>query len=143
MSYTPWTGQISFPGSVLDTTAVPVAADLNLQLIPLTNSPNQTIQVTLLVDGSNLTLQLGFRYNSMAGYWVMQIVEPNSGQIILDSIPLVTGLYPAANILNQYSYMQIGSAYLVKVGITDNDYPDDTDLGTDFVLIWSDTPVQV
>lgn len=141
-AYVPWSGQINFPGSALEAAVAAVAPTPNYQIIPLSNSPNQTLLVTLLVDGSNLTLQFGFRYNEMASYWVMQIVEPSSGQIILDSIPLVTGDYPAANILSQYAYMQIGSCYLVKVGATSNDYPDDTDLGTDFVLVWSDTPSQ-
>jgi hypothetical protein len=110
-----------------------------MQIIPLTSNPNQVIKTTLNVDGKNLTLQLGFNFNEIAGYWVMQIADPTNNNILLDSIPLITGDYPAANLLGQYSYLEIGSAFIINVANSDLDYPDANTLGTDFILAWGDT----
>jgi len=112
------------------------------QIIPLTNSPNQTFTTTLTVDSSNLTLTMFVRYNVIAEYWVLTIINTSTQAIILDSIPLITGVYPASNILEQYAYLQIGSAYIINTDNAVLDYPDDStnSLGSDFVLLWSDTP---
>jgi hypothetical protein len=115
---------------------------MSQQVIPLTPNPNQTFTVTLNIDSSNITLTMILRYNVIAEYWVLTIINSATQAIILDSIPFVTGDYPAANILGQYTYLQIGSAYVVNTDNSPLDYPDDStnSLGTDFVLIWSDTP---
>lgn len=107
-----------------------------IQEIKLDNSPNQTMKVELNIDGGTKVLQLILRYNMMANYWVMTILD-SLGVMVLDSIPLLTGL----NILKPYKYLKIGSAALLKVGSTVKDYPDDTDLGSDFILGWGDTPI--
>jgi hypothetical protein len=110
---------------------------MSYQQIPLDNSPNQSMDITLSVDGSNINLSLFLYYSEIAGYWIMDIKK--DGTNVLTSIPLVTGL----NLLEQYSYLRIGSAFLVKAGETGLDYPDSSDksLGTDFVLLWGDTIV--
>ncbi len=108
------------------------------QVIPLTTEPNQTFQTTLSVDGQNIILSLTIRYNEVAGYWVMTITDPATNIILLDSIPLITGAYPAANVLGQYAYLGIGSVYVIKASAVAMDYPDSTNLGTDFVLVWTD-----
>ena len=74
----------------------------------------------------------------MAGYWVMSIYDSN-GVLLLDSIPLITGWYPAANLLSQYGYLEIGSAYVINNGISSSDYPGKNDLGTNFSVLWDDT----
>lgn len=109
------------------------------QIVPLTNSPNQNFQVTLNVNNAILKLQLGISYNEFGQYWIMQIAD-NNGNILLADVPLITGTYPAANILGQYEYLQIGSAYMLNIsnGTTANDFPNDSDLGSDFILLWGD-----
>jgi hypothetical protein len=109
------------------------------QKIPLDNSPNQTFQCTLTVGSRNITLSFKLCYNEMAGYWCMTITDPITGSLILDSIPLITGQNPAANILEPHAYLDIGSAFIVNVSGSPMDFPDDTNLGTDFVLIWGET----
>jgi hypothetical protein len=109
------------------------------QIVPLTNNPNQTIQVSLQVDGKTLTLRLYFSFNSMAGYWVMSIADQNNNDIIV-GIPLITGDWPAANLLEQQRYLQIGSCYIINFSQAPIDYPDASSLGTDFLLLWDDTP---
>ena len=111
------------------------------QIIPLTSSPNQSFSSTLQVDGASLTLNFILRWNEMAGYWVMSIFNA-ANALLLDSIPLITGWYPAANILGQYAYLKIGSAAILNQGNSQSDYPGRNDLGTNFVLLWSDTPQQ-
>ena len=109
------------------------------QIVPLTNDPNQTFNINLTVDGANLKLRLFISYNLIAGYWEMQISDPNTGDIMVDTIPLVTMTPPIFNLLGQYKYLEIGSAGILNVGNSPLDYPDDKTLGTDFQLIWGDT----
>lgn len=107
------------------------------QIVPLTTQPLQTFEIPLSIDGNTVRLNLTIRYNEMANYWVMTIAD-QYGNMLLDSIPLITGTWPAANILSQYQYLNIGSCYVINLGNNPNDYPDDTSLGGDFVLVWSD-----
>ena len=109
------------------------------QIIPLTSDPNQQFQITLSVDDSNRTLSFSLSYNEMAEYWIMAITDPAMNTVLLDSIPLVPGDYPAANILSQYAYFGIGSAYVIKASENTQDIPGANNLGTDFLLVWSDT----
>jgi hypothetical protein len=75
----------------------------------------------------------------MAGYWVMSVYDAN-GNLLVDSIPMITGWYPAANILAQQGYLAIGSAYILNLGNSQTDYPGSNNLGSDYVLVWSDSP---
>lgn len=109
------------------------------QIVPLTPSPNQTFAVNLQVDGAPLTLQLTVSWNEMAGYWVLSISDA-AGNLLIDSIPLITGWYPAANLLAQYGYLKIGSAFILNEGsLAFSDYPGRNDLGSGFVLLWGNT----
>ena len=104
-------------------------------VLPLTTSPNQTFTSTIPIDGSKIKFNFFLRYNTEAEYWVLDISD-SSNASLLASINLVCGL----NLLEQYSYLKIGSAYLVK---TDNsladDSPNEYNLGSKFVLLWGDT----
>ena len=107
------------------------------QLIPLTCAPNQTMTVTLSVNGAPLTLNLRLCYNTPAGFWAMDIADESNDPLV-SSVPLLTGIWPGANILAPYNYMRIGSAFLVNQNGALSDRPDDTNLGSDFVMIWGD-----
>lgn len=90
------------------------------------------------MDGDPLILNLTIAYNEMAQYWVMSI-DDEDGNSLLSNIPLLTGFFPAANILGQYVYLQIGSAYVLDMSNSvPIDYPNASDLGSDFVLLWGD-----
>lgn len=108
---------------------------MTYQRIPLTTS-NQAFTCTLEIDGKNKKLAFSVRYNEIAKYWTMTVTDPTIGSVLLSSIPLL----PAGNILGQYAYLQIGSAYVVNTGNTDTDRPGATNLGTDWILVWGDTP---
>jgi hypothetical protein len=107
------------------------------QLVPLTQAPNQSLTVQLTVDGKPLTLNLVLSYSAMAGWWQMQVSDAQNN-LLIGSVPLITGSYPAANVLAQYGYLAIGSAYLLNTGNSVNDYPGANDL-TSFSLVWGDT----
>ncbi len=107
------------------------------QLVPLVIAPNQTFSVQLTVDGQPLTLNLTLSYSSMAGYWQMAVADVNNN-LLIASVPLITGNYPCANLLAQYGYLRIGSAYLLNTGNAPTDYPTDTSLNL-FSLLWGDT----
>jgi hypothetical protein len=105
-------------------------------IVPLSSAPNQSFNITMTIDGAPLTLQLAFRFSEMAGYWVMTVFD-RLANLLLDSIPLLTG----ANVLGQYAYLNIGSAFVINAsGITTMDYPIASNLGVDFLLLWDDTP---
>lgn len=106
------------------------------QIIPLSNADSQTFNVSLTVNSSSLTLNLGVSYNAMSGYWDMSVSDVDNN-LLIASIPLITGYYPAANLLSQYQYLQIGSCYLLNTSESYDDYPGPNDLNQ-FTLVWGD-----
>lgn len=111
----------------------------NPQLIQLDSNPNQSWQVSVLIDGAVQTFFIQLAYNEIAQYWVMTISDSNQN-VLVSSLPLVTGL----NLLQQFSYLEIGSLFIVNVsGVEAPNYPNNTDLGTDFMLFWADTAILV
>ena len=112
---------------------------MGFKIIPLTSSPDQTFKITIPVDGKNLKLKLRVKFNTVANYWVMSIYNATSNELILDSIPLLTGGYPAADIFGQFRHLGLGSATIIDAGSSSMDSPDSTTLGTDFLLCWGDT----
>ncbi len=111
-----------------------------MYVIPLTTEPNHSFNCTIPIDGVNRRLSFVLRYNSIAAYWNLTIKDGVTGNTLIDAIPLLVGQYPAANLLEQYSYMKLGSAVLVSQGdLPEDANPDDTNLGADFFLVWGDT----
>ena len=109
---------------------------MSSQSIPLNPSLTQNFAVQLTVNGQPLTLNFMLAYSTMAGYWQLAVSDVN-GNTLIASVPLITGLYPAANLLAQYQYLQIGSAYLLNTGNAPVDYPGPNNLGQ-FSLLWGD-----
>ena len=70
----------------------------------------------------------------------MNIKDPSTKKDIISNVPLITGGLngKSANLLQQYQYMNIGSAFIAKTSEIELDYPDDKTLGTEFVLVWGD-----
>lgn len=105
-----------------------------MYIIPLAPSPNQTFTSTIPINGKKLKLYFFLRYNTEEKCWNMDISDSNKKPLIF-SIPLVCG----CNILEQYDYLNIGSAYIVKLdnNVTDSE-PNEYNLGDKFVLVWGD-----
>jgi hypothetical protein len=107
-------------------------------IVPLNTSPNQRLSVALPINGGTLALGLGLSWNRLGNYWAMDVFD-SGWNLLLAGVPLLTGAWPAANILAPYSYLQIGSAYVInRSGIAGD--PDNTNLGTDFLLLWDSNP---
>lgn len=107
------------------------------QILQLSTSPNQSIQAALNANGGSLTLNLRLYYNTQGNFWVMDISDQAMNRLV-SSVPLITGVWPAANILGPYDYLKIGSAFVINQSGTAQENPDDSDLGTDFLLLWDD-----
>ncbi len=110
---------------------------MSTQLIPLSLAQNQAFSAQLTVDGAQLTLNFTLAYSAMAGYWQLAVSDVN-GVLLLASVPLLTGLYPSSNLLAQYGYLRIGSAYLLNTESVSADYPSQMNLNQ-FSLLWGDT----
>ena len=106
-------------------------------ILPIVPSMNQNFTCTLPVDSKNITLDFSLTYNTPGGYWFMSITDHETGKLLVDSLPLLPGEYPAANLLSQYSYLEIGSAVLVSV-TGDGTMPTFESLGRDHFVLWGD-----
>lgn len=106
-----------------------------MYIVPLTTNPNQKFTSTIPIDGKKIKFNFFLRFNTEAKYWVLDVYNSQNDSLIV-SLNLVCGL----NLLEQYSYLGIGSAYIYKVdnSLTD-DIPNEYNLGTDFYLVWGDT----
>lgn len=117
------------------TTLAELTETYGLQYVPLDNSPNQTLQTTLSINNVNRTFTLFLRY--IGAYWSMRVSE--NDVILVDNIALLSGangyLY---NILRGFEYLNIGSAYIFKTSTIISEVPDNTNLGTDFILLWGE-----
>jgi len=112
---------------------------MTLQQIPLTNEPNQNFQITLDVNGTNRGFGFDVRWNEVAGYWVVTLTDLEEGEIIIDSLPLVTGKGDSCDILRKYGYLKVGIAlFIPSVKKPSTDYPNTETLGEEFILIWND-----
>jgi hypothetical protein len=80
-----------------------------VQNIPLDNSPNQVWRATVLVNNKPVTIIVTLRYNEIAQYWVATIRD-GKNNLLLDSLPFVTGDGISQNLLSQFAYLGIGSA---------------------------------
>jgi len=109
------------------------------KMIPLIPGANQSLECTLPVDDKNITLSFRFTYNRVAEYWFMSIADASTNALLLDAVPLVTGIYPAADLLGQYQYLGIGSATIVVVDSSERGIPAFPTLGSQFYLVWTDT----
>jgi hypothetical protein len=111
-----------------------------MYVIPLTTEPNQSFNCTIPINGANRTLSFLLRYNSVAEYWNMTVIDARTKSTLVDAVPLMGGVYPAANLLEQFGYMGLGSACIVRNGeITETENPNDTNLGAEYFLVWGDS----
>lgn len=106
-----------------------------MYILPVTSNPNQTFSSTIPIDNGSIKFNFFLRFNTESSCWVLDIADSSNNSLV-SGINLVCG----TNLLEQYSYLKIGSAYLVKTdtSLTD-DLPTEYDLGTKFVIVWGDT----
>lgn len=105
-----------------------------LSIIPITPTPNHKFTSKIPVDGQNIVLGFELQYNELACYWIVAIRD-EKGSSLIAGLPVL----PAQNILEQYEYLQIGSAYIVPAQTVAEQWPSQYTLGTQWYLIWGDT----
>lgn len=99
--------------------------------LPLTADPNQIFTVTIPGDGKNITIDFTMSYNLQAKYWYMSLADHATGTVYVTNIALL----PGVNLLGQYQYLNIGSAWIENVSDSSIEVPDDTTI-TNFILVW-------
>ena len=106
-----------------------------MYIVPVTSNPNQTFSSVIPIDNSSINFNFFLRYNTESSCWILDILDSANNSLV-SGINLVCG----ANLLEQYGYLRIGSAYLIKIdtSLTD-DSPTEYNLGNKFLLIWDDT----
>lgn len=86
------------------------------------------------INGENKTLILEFNYNPVGDMWKMTILN-ESEDILISNIPLL----PTTNLLEQYSYMNLGSAILIpNTDEVKEEYPSIDTLKDNYTLFWGD-----
>lgn len=102
-------------------------------IVPFKAIPNRRFSAKVPIDGSNVSLSFFLRYNELAKYWFVDIAKGK--QTVCVGVPLI----PAQNILEQYAYLGIGSAYIVPKHESKEQWPTLSTLENDWQVIWSDT----
>lgn len=103
-------------------------------IIPLQATPNHTFFCTIPVDGANITLTFRLTYNELAKYFLVDLSN-EEGTMLISALPVI----PAQNILEQFTYMGIGSAYVLPKTQVKEQWPTMDTLESDWYLMWSDT----
>ncbi|WPS86460.1 hypothetical protein SMD22_18380 [Brevibacillus halotolerans] len=107
-------------------------------ILPIVPERNQYFTCTLPIGTENITLDFSLTYNTPGKYWFMSITDHETGKLLVDALPLLSGEYPAANLLESHGYLKIGSAVVVSAN-GDDLTPTFNSLGKDHLIIWSDT----
>ena len=106
-------------------------------ILPITPGMNQDFTCTLPVGDKNITLGFTLTFNEPGGYWFMSISDHDTGITLISALPLLPGEFPAANLLSQHDYLNIGSVFLLSV-TNENSMPTLDSLGKEHIVVWSD-----
>lgn len=105
--------------------------------IPIDTDGDQQFNITVQVGEENVSLILRLRYNTEGDFWRMDITNADTEEMLISGVPLLTGEYPAADILEQFEYIGIGSAIVLKMtDDAEGDFPNLENIDTDYVLFW-------
>lgn len=105
-----------------------------LSIVPIKAIPNYKFSSKIAIDGKNITLGFELQYNELAGYWIVSISDI-VGKYLIAGIAVV----PAQNILEQYEYLNIGSAYIMPAQTVKEQWPARYTLVNEWYLVWGDT----
>lgn len=111
-----------------------------LSVLPVNSDPNQTFECSLPIDDKNRRFRFFFEWNPIGEYWQFDLYDLNQGGKQLLNKQVVCSIdYPYNNILKTYTYKELGSLYVISL-LPSKDRPGYNNLGTDYVLVWGDTP---
>lgn len=103
-----------------------------IQRVPMQAQPNHSFSAVITLEGKNEKLTFRMTYNEQAQYWLIDIAL--NEKPVLSGLPLV----PAQDILEQFKYLELGSAYIIPNAELKNEWPNIEDLETGWSVIWSD-----
>ncbi len=101
--------------------------------VPMQPIPNHQFSCSVPIDGQNVLLRFRMMYNELAGYWVVDISKDDA--MLVSGLPVV----PAQDILEQFKYLEIGSAYIVPKSDVREQWPSANTLSSDWYVVWGDT----
>lgn len=102
-------------------------------IVPMQAIPNHSWSCVVPIDEGNTTLRFRLMYNEVAGYWVVDIAK--NGNTVLAGLPMV----PAQNILEQFKYLGIGSAWIIPRSEVAEQWPSYGTLNSEWYVLWGDT----
>lgn len=110
--------------------------------IPLNNQPNQSFNVSIPLAIKNIVLSFFAKFNTISGYWEIDISNGATGEQLIFGLPLLSGLYPAANLIEAFGHLDIGAAYVTPLHDDAPAIPGENSWGVDYVFVWDDAPTQ-
>ena len=111
--------------------------------VPLTNSPNQRFQITLPVNDENIQFVFELWYNEQANYWLMSLTNKTKQEQVFVNLPLLaTKSDVFGNMMCQLEYKEVGICYIIPTSEDLKSMPDDTNLGSLYIMIWGDNNEQ-
>lgn len=101
------------------------------------NSVPQQFDITIPLRSGNRDFRLQFTYNYEVDYWLLDIMDANTGGHMITGLALTPG-NPDYNLLASYAYMDIGEIYVVPSAENIKGRPHESGFAADFLLIWGD-----
>lgn len=111
-------------------------------MIPIILSPgtadNQAKTLTISPNDHTISLRVNIRYLYRTDKWYMSITDGLTGESIVQYVPLVAGdLETLNNLLIQFGYKGIGSAFVIPKGNNENSDPVHETIN-DYWIVWGD-----
>lgn len=104
--------------------------------IPFTNEPNQSLTVSVPLADRNIVVDLFLYWNNISNYWELNIADGTTTESLITSLPMIRALPPAANLLEPFTYLNIGEAYVVPLSSESPENPNTESWGKDFAFVW-------
>ena len=106
-----------------------------LQIIPMEEITNYKFSCIVTIDEGTIDLGFHLMYNDIIDYWTVDVFKQETE--VITAYPLI----PAQNILEQFSYLKIGSAWIVHQSEIDlnEEWPSANTLASKWYVVWGDT----
>ena len=105
--------------------------------IPIDPGEDQQFNITVEVGEENVSLILHLSYNTEGDFWRMDVSSADTEEMLISGVSLLTSEFPAADILEQFEYIGIGQAIVLKMtDDAEGDFPNLENIDTDYVLFW-------
>jgi len=111
-------------------------------LLPLGDEPWQVITLDVMIDGEEFHAQAEIRYLPAPDRWFLSIRDHASGELLVNTIPLVCSYEAPNDLLLPFRHLRGGrglGTFLCLRATDDPETPDPTEKNLkEFQLVWSD-----